>query len=378
MKKNSLKTYLEDPFLHQLMSEVKLAGGMRSSLVDITHKCNLRCVGCYYFMEKMDNYKKVEDDESFHTFVDQEVARGTNLLTVVGGEPALEIERLKILAKHFTLTVVTNGTMHIPMKDLENIRIAISFWGDQERDIELRGKGRSNVFETSLKLYKDDPRVGYYYTVIPGFTDGIQTAATRMVNNGNYVTFNFYGDLADIGGKYSHQKGFLSGIEEISILSKRYPTKIISSRYINDIISSRQMFGKAWGYDVCPSLTYDHPENAQRMLNGKQYPTKFRAYNADLTTTRRCCIGSARDCDTCTDVWAINGWVIGSFKEHLGSKKDFTNWLCSMYIFYMQTGFIDLNENAYKLPLIYECMDTLALSNQSCIPDQRIEAHEYS
>ncbi len=378
MKRNSLKTYLEDPFLSQLMAEVKNAGGMRSSLVDITHKCNLRCVGCYYFMEKMDEHKKVEDDESFRVFVEQEVARGTNMLTVVGGEPALEVERLKILAKHFKLTVVTNGTMHIPMEGLENIRIAISFWGDQKRDMELRGKGKKNVFEMSLKLFKNDPRVGYYYTVIPGFSGGIQSAVTRMVNNGNFVTFNFYGDLADIGGKYSHQNGFEDGIAEISILSKRFPTKIISSRYINDIISSRKLFGNTWGYDVCPSLTFDHPENAVRMQNGKQYPTKFRAYNADLTTTRRCCIGSARDCDTCTDVWAINGWVIGSFKEHLGSKQDFTNWLCSMYIFYLQTGFIDWNANSNKLPLIYERMGVLACAAPSHTDDRLIKAVECS
>lgn len=94
-----------------------------------------------------------------------------------------------------------------------------------------------------------------------------------------------------------------------------------------------------------PSVTYDHPQNADRMHAGKPYPAKFRAYNVDLKTTQRCCISNARNYDTCTDLWAIYGWVIGSMKAHLSREEDFTNWLCTMYIFYMQTGFIGWNKN---------------------------------
>lgn len=129
MSRNTLKSYLQDSFLNSLMSDIKHAGGMRSSLIDITHKCNLQCTGCYYFMEDMDQYKRVRDDKAFYAFIEQELSRGTNMLTIVGGEPALEQDRLKILAKNFKLTVVTNGTIPIPVKDLEDIRIAISFWG---------------------------------------------------------------------------------------------------------------------------------------------------------------------------------------------------------------------------------------------------------
>ncbi len=354
MKRNSLKSYLQDPFLKSLMSDIRSAGGMRSSLLDITHKCNLRCTGCYYFAEQMDQYKKENSEYAFLDFVRNEASRGINMLTIVGGEPALEIDRLRILAKHFKLIVVTNGSIPIPKDGLEDIRIAISFWGDEEQDTILRGNGKHSIFEKSLSNFHNDPRVGFYYTTIHGYVKNIARVTERMIENGNFVSFNFYADLAQRGGKYSHKKPFNEVNCEIERLTRCFPENIVSSPYINKVISSRQLLGNKWGYNVCPSVTYDHPLNKHRMATGKHYPTQFRAYNADLKTTRRCCIGSSRECDTCVDLWAIYGWVLGSMKEHLTTKKDFTNWLCTTFIFYMQSGFLDWNINSSLLPEIYK------------------------
>lgn len=359
MKRNSLKGYLEDPFLKELMSAIRNAGAMRSSLLDITHKCNLRCTGCYYFIEGMDSHKKENDEKAFLDFVQQEVDRDINMLTIVGGEPAFEIDRLKILAKHFKLTIVTNGTIPIPTDGLENVRIAISFWGDEDQDTLLRGNRKNTIFEQALKNYRNDRRAGFYYTVMPGCAANITKAAQRMVNNGNYITFNFYADLAHLGNKYSHTNSFSVTHSEINQLISRFPDKIVSSPYVHHVIAARSMRGMRWGYKVCPSITYDHPDNAERVMASSGRSPKFRAYNADLKTTRRCCVGKARDCATCVDLWAISGWIVGAMKSHLKTKKDFVDWLCSTYLFYLQTGFIDWNRWSFMLPLIYQKMDVL-------------------
>lgn len=354
MKGSSLKSYLQDNLLSGLFEEIKSAGNMKSSLLDITHKCNLRCVGCYFFMEGMDEHKKASSDLEFESFVKAEKDRGTNMLTIVGGEPALELDRLRLLAQNFKLTVVTNGSLPIPHDGLEHIRIAVSFWGDETQDTLLRGQGKHDIFSESLDNFKGDDRVGFYYTTVSGCADGIERATDRMVRNGNYVAYNFYADLANQGGKYNHRLGFSDVIQKINRMIEKYPTRIVSSPHINNTIAQRTLFGTSWGYDVCPSVTFDHPQNQERIAKGKKYPTQFRAYNADLKTTRRCCIGSARDCETCTDLWATYGWVVGSMKDHLRSKQDFTHWLLTTYIFYLQTGFIDLNKNYQKLPEIYQ------------------------
>lgn len=362
----NLKQYLQDPWLAELMSEIKDAGPMKSSLLDLTHKCNLRCEGCYYFSQEMDHYQKPADEAEFDAFVAAEKARGTNMLTVVGGEPALELGRLRKLAKHFRLTVVTNGSLPIPTEGLEQIRIAVSFWGDELRDTLLRGNGSRNIFQQALAHFKDDPRVGFYYTTVAGYTEQIEATVERMVENGNFVSFNFYADLAEKGGAYDHRRGFAEVNRIIRRLSLRFPRQIMSSPYSNQIIDQGHLFGQPWGYEVCPSLSYDHPKNQARMKTGKHYPTQFRAYYADLKTTRPCCIGEARDCATCTDVWASYAWIVGSMKAHLNHERDFQAWLFTTYIFYASSGFIDWHHAARRhLPAIYQRFAEWDESDQS-------------
>jgi hypothetical protein len=338
------------------MAEIKTAGPINSSLLDITHKCNLRCTGCYFYVEKMDQHRKTADNEVFGQFLQKEIERGINMLTIVGGEPSFEIDRLRMLAKHFKLTIVTNGKDRIPTEGLENVRLAISFWGDEDQDMLLRGRGKMDVFDQALQNYRNDKRAGFYYTIIPGFINNIEKVTKRMIDNGNYVTYNYYADLAAQGGRYSHKNSFLSANDVINQLIIKYPESIVSSPYVLDIIARGCMLDKQWGYDVCPSVTYDHPDNTNRLSVGNRYQKQFRAYNADLKTTRRCCIGTQRDCDTCVDLWAISGWIVGAMKAHLRSYDDFVNWLCSTYVFYLQTGFIKLPNRSSLLPEVYRKM----------------------
>jgi hypothetical protein len=242
------------------------------------------------------------------------------------------------------------------MDGLENVRIAISFWGDEEQDRLLRGNGKDGIFDQALHNYQNDERAGFYYTIIPGFIHNIDKATQRMIDNGNYVTFNYYADLAHQGVRYSHKNSFFEANNVINQLISKFPESVVSSPYVLDIIAKGNMLGMQWGYEVCPSVTYDHPDNAARMRLNATYPKQFRAYNADLKSTRRCCIGTQRDCDTCVDLWAISGWIVGAMKAHLSSYNNFINWLCSTYIFYLQTGFIKLDAESSLLPTIYRKM----------------------
>jgi len=70
------------------------------------------------------------------------------------------------------------------------------------------------------------------------------------------------------------------------------------------VVSTGRLYDETGGYDVCGSVTVDHPVNQERLRNEKPYNAHFRAYNPDLSSTRRCCVGEERDCSTCFDVWA--------------------------------------------------------------------------
>src|SRR5688500_9395343 len=152
----NLRAYLEDPFLKRLYEEIREAGPIRSILVDITHVCNIRCTGCYFFDEDMDVHKSPDDEAVFDAFIEREKARGTNMITVAGGEPSLKLKRLKKLSDNFWIMVVTNGIRKIPYEGFENQTFAISVWGDHEIDKELRGGGKIDIFAKALKHCKND------------------------------------------------------------------------------------------------------------------------------------------------------------------------------------------------------------------------------
>ena len=78
----------------------RTAKPIRSISVDITLRCNLRCTGCYFFSEGMDKSRDA-DAETFEAFVADEVARGTNFVTVIGGESSLALSRLRWLYGSF-------------------------------------------------------------------------------------------------------------------------------------------------------------------------------------------------------------------------------------------------------------------------------------
>ncbi|MBI4456609.1 MAG: 4Fe-4S cluster-binding domain-containing protein [Acidobacteria bacterium] len=349
---NPLKEYLADPFLDRLYCEIRRAGPLKSVSVDITQVCNLRCIGCYFFAEKMNRHEP-ENEAALDGFIEREKARGTNFVTVVGGEPSLVLHRLKKIYENFCMNVATNGLCRIPYQGFENMPIGISVWGDRQTDQKLRGGDKVSVFPKALDHYKGDPRAFWYYTVVPGKADEIESVVEQCVANGNYVLFNFYGDVGGFGGCLDHRQGFAAARKEIRRMIARYPQRILITSYLSKVVSTGRLYDETWGYDVCTSISSDNEANQERIKNGKPYNPHFRAYNADFATTRRCCTGKDRDCSSCFDVWEHFSWIMLNMRRHLGSKQEFTNWLTTMYLFYLINRIIDFENGVRLLPEIH-------------------------
>ncbi|MFQ5707747.1 MAG: hypothetical protein ACE5HO_09880 [bacterium] len=354
-----LREYLRDPFLRQLYSEIRAAGPLRSISVDLTQVCNLRCAGCYYFSEKMDRYASPESEAQFDAFVAREKARGTTFVTVVGGEPTLALGRLKKIYDHFWMNVATNGLRKIPYEGFENMPIGVSVWGAHETDKRLRGGGKIDVFARALRNYRHDPRAFWYYTVTPDNAHEIESVVQQCVENGNYVLFNFYGDLDHLGGALDFRLGFGQARREIERMIARHPDRILMTSYFSKVVSTGRLYDEHWGYDVCTSISPDNEVNKERVKNGKPYNRHFRAYNADFTT-RRCCTGIERDCASCFDVWEHFSWVMLNMRKHVGSQQEFTNWLTTMYLFYLINRIVDFDRGIRLLPEIH--------SRVGCLP----------
>jgi MoaA/NifB/PqqE/SkfB family radical SAM enzyme len=371
---NTLTQYLLDPFLRRLYNEIKHAGPLRPIQVDITHACNIRCDGCYFFEEKLDQHRAPKDEAMFDAFIEQEKTRGTNFVTVLGGEPSLVLGRLKKLYDDFWMVVVTNGIRKIPREGFENMPIAVSVWGDHGTDTLLRGGGKLDVFAKGLENYKDDERAIWYYTTTPGNVAEIESVVDQIVANGNYVGFNFYGDISRMGGKLDHRRGFDNVRREINRMLERYPEKIIFSPYVTEVITSGRLYDDEWGFDVCCSLSNNIPKNQERFKNGKPYLPHFRAYNPDLTTTRGCCRSDTWDCENCFDSWAQLSWIMVNVEKHLGSKEEFTNWLTAVYMFHLTARIIDFDSGIKLLPEIHRRLSHLREGDGQSVSPARASA----
>ena len=137
---------------------------------------------------------------------------------------------------------------------------------------------------------------------------------------------------------------------EIERAIERHPEHVLMTAHLARVVSTGELFGRRWGHEVCTSVTFDHPVNAERVANGSPLNAHFRAYNADLETTRRCCTGVTRSCETCFDTWEHFSWVMLEMRSHLKTERDFVDWLSTTWLFYFINRIIDVDEGARLLP----------------------------
>lgn len=365
-----IEEYIADPVLRRMYDDIRAMGAVRPIQVDLTHACNLRCQGCYFFSEGLDAHKapKPSEEAEFDAFIEREKARRTNYVTILGGEPSLMLGRLKKVHDNFWGIVVTNGVRRIPMEGFENLAIACSVWGDHETDTRLRGGGRQDVFAQGLENYRDDRRVVWYYTTTAGKPQEIERVVSQIVENGNFVGFNFYGDIAALGGDLDHHQGFGAVRREVDRMIERYPDRMLYSSHIAQVITAGQLHGDRWGFDVCASLSTDHPKNQARFANGRPYLHHYRCYNADLVTTRGCCRSDTYDCGNCRDTWAHMVWIMVNLEKSLGSAADFADWLTTNYIFYLTSHIIDFESGVAFLPQMHARLRELRGARASGAP----------
>lgn len=129
---------------------------IRSSIYDVTNKCNLRCKGCFFFSSGEHTVSSEESDTGkWDAFVESEMQRGVNLAILIGGEPTLFPDRVESFYKRLPTFVATNGQIKVSRERFPNMMIGISLWGDGDDEKILRGK---DTFAVSSKNYEGDPQ----------------------------------------------------------------------------------------------------------------------------------------------------------------------------------------------------------------------------
>lgn len=294
---------------------------IRSSIYDVTNRCNLRCKGCFFFSsgehqaapEEMD-VKKWED------FIDREKERGVNLAILIGGEPTLCMDRVEAFYKRLPTYCATNGLIKVPRDKFPDMMVGISLWGSGEDEKILRGR---DTFAISSKNYEGDKYTYYLYTITPRQVGKIEPVIKRIADVGLKVHLQLLSNDEGVDG-FSWREGELKDLRfEMDEMLDHYPQTVISCKYYHEIITTGKMMGRNFGWEECPSVTeaLDNRKNRPRRL------IHFARWASDLKTVHRCCTSATRDCSTCKDGAAHMSWVMVNKREHLKSTKDLENWI---------------------------------------------------
>ena len=294
---------------------------IRSSIYDVTNKCNLRCKGCFFFSS--DEHKAAAEEmdiDKWEAFIDKEMDRGVNLAILIGGEPTLYLDRVEAFYKRLPTFCATNGLIKIPRDRFPDMMLGISLWGDEADEKILRSK---DTFSISSKNYEGDPNVYYLYTLTPKQIGKIERIIRKIRDTGLKVHLQLLSNDEGVDG-FSWEPEQLEAIRvEMDDMLDKFPATVISSKYYHEIITTGKMLGRTFGWDECPSVTHplDHRDPHPRRL------IEFIRWASDLNTMHRCCTSETRDCSSCKDGAAHMSWVMVNKRAHIRTTQDLQSWI---------------------------------------------------
>ncbi|MBI2060346.1 MAG: radical SAM protein [Nitrospirae bacterium] len=112
---------------------------VKSAIVDLTDRCNLRCKHCFYYREQHDS-EELPADELLAGLKVLRDRHHVQAMAWCGGEPLLRTDVLEQGAALFPMNwIFSNGTLPIP--DVSNAMQFVSVEGPKEIHDKIRGRG---------------------------------------------------------------------------------------------------------------------------------------------------------------------------------------------------------------------------------------------
>lgn len=315
----TISSLLDDQWYQRYKKISKL--NIRSSIYDVTNRCNLRCKGCFFFSSGEDKAAAEEMDvKKWEKFIGREKERGVNLAILIGGEPTLCFDRVEVFYKQLPTFCATNGLIKIPRDRFPDMMIGISLWGDEEDEKLLRGK---DTFAISSKNYEGDPHTYYLYTINSKQIGKTERIIKNIRDVGLKVHMQLLSNDEGVDG-FFWKPGELKDLRsEMDDMLDKYPDTLISSKYYHEIITTGKMLGRKFGWMECPSVS----QPLDKRKPGPKRLIEFIRWASDLETMHRCCTSETRNCSTCKDGAAHMSWVMVNKRAHIRTPKDLQNWI---------------------------------------------------
>jgi len=315
----TVSSLLDDQWYQRYKKISKL--NIRSSIYDVTNRCNLRCKGCFFFSSGEDKAAVEEMDvKKWEKFIGREKERGVNLAILIGGEPTLCFDRVEAFYKQLPTFCATNGIIKLPRDRFPDLMVGISLWGDEEDEKLLRGK---DTFAISSKNYEGDPYTYYLYTITPKQIGKTERIIKKIRDIGLKVHMQLLSNDEGVDGFFWKPEELKNLCSEMDDMLDKYPDTLISSKYYHEIITTGKMLGRKFGWMECPSVS----QPLDKRKPGPKRLIEFIRWASDLETMHRCCTSETRNCSTCKDGAAHMSWVMVNKRAHIRTTKDLQNWI---------------------------------------------------
>ncbi len=315
----TVSSLLDDQWYQRYKKISKL--NIRSSIYDVTNRCNLRCKGCFFFSSGEDKAAVEQMDvKKWEKFIGREKERGVNLAILIGGEPTLCFDRVEAFYKQLPTFCATNGIIKVPRDRFPDMMVGISLWGNEEDEKLLRGK---DTFAISSKNYEGDPYTYYLYTINPKQLGKTELIIKKIRDVGLKVHMQLLSNDEGVDGFFWKPEELKDLRSEMDDMLDKYPDTLISSKYYHEIITTGKMLGRKFGWMECPSVS--HPLDRRKPRPKRLI--EFIRWASDLETMHRCCTSETRNCSTCKDGAAHMSWVMVNKRAHIRTPKDLQNWI---------------------------------------------------
>lgn len=307
---------IADPEVNARWQKVRKYFFLRESTYDMTHRCNIRCEGCYYFEGDKQFAREVTDPAAWRGLMQSEKKRGITFVVLAGAEPSLVPELCEVCYQEMPLgAIATNGIK--PIAPNVGYRLHISVWGNDATSLKIRGA--RHMLARQIENYRNDPRAVFVYTFTRENIADVHEVARQLAKNGCKLTFNMFSAPVGYTGGLRHDKGSLATVRKAMMeLLERYPEAVLFSNY--NAVAHTHALGL---HDLfaCP---YPRMNPSGQVGLGRS----FRQYRTDLgwDRTAACCVPDT-DCADCRHYAAGSAVVPAKLFRHATDPETFRAWL---------------------------------------------------
>ena len=304
------------PAIRERWEKVRRYFFLRESTYDMTHRCNIRCDGCYYFNGEKQFTAENSDLAAWRALMTAEKERGITFAVLAGAEPSLASELCRVCAETIPLgAIATNGLKTIPREI--DYSIHISVWGNDATSKAIRKADQ--MLERQMANYQDDPRAVFVYTFTPHNIPEAAEVTDRLARRGQRITFNMFSAPVGYAGPLRHTPHSLT--ETAAMMTRLladYPASVLFSPY--NIVAHTQ----ALGLHALYSCSYPRMNPSTAVGLGRS----FRQYRTDLQWDRdaACCVPDT-DCADCRHYAAGSAVVTARMYRHATDPDTFSAWL---------------------------------------------------